>query len=191
MLEKAIEDQASLKERLAREEKLCVQLASENESIAEYIVLYQQQRKVCGAGSGAGTRGSISAIRFVTQRHFLIFSLPQALQRKTQEKDAFVAQLQYTIGVLQDKMRATSTVTENTMPEAAATAATAYVTAAAPTAAAQQPGLAQAQQAVEQVVQNAPGSATTTAIQTGNGRSAGVPAWVQLSHGESTSILAL
>jgi hypothetical protein len=46
MLEAAMEEREELKSRLDKEEKITVQLANENDSIGEYIVLYQQQREV-------------------------------------------------------------------------------------------------------------------------------------------------
>lgn len=46
MLQRAVEERDLLRQRLSEEERISAQLASENESIGEYVVLYQQQRLV-------------------------------------------------------------------------------------------------------------------------------------------------
>lgn len=46
MLQQAIQQRDEYKDKLQREEVITAQLASENESIAEYVTLYQQQRLV-------------------------------------------------------------------------------------------------------------------------------------------------
>lgn len=50
-----MEGREELKSRLDKEEKITVQLANENDSIGEYIVLYQQQREVSPSNIGAAS----------------------------------------------------------------------------------------------------------------------------------------
>ena len=104
-----MDQREELRARLAKEEKITVQLANENDSIGEYIVLYQQQREVSASScalqsSGCGTPLFLQAAS--THAH-VPFSGPmstQALNRKEKEKDEYIDQLRYTVSVLQDKL---------------------------------------------------------------------------------------